>query len=314
MADEKDENGKPTGSPLPPKRKKRKPWVIVVDVISGIVVFCSCAVIVNVTYLNVNFNEPFFVNGMSMYPTLNKDGERLENGSYRPLTWDDRSNLVGDLVDFGYAKTGDKGDWRDSLSRYDVVVSFYPDDYDGEGLLLPGREAKIKRLIGMPGETLTFETVTRTPSAEGTGGLESVGGAEAVYVDAYSEDYNPAWGKTTILHEDGTTEILKPLYSEEDYPDLKGRKYPNAALPSNLQKKTWVLGENEYFLMGDNRGGVLYSRDSRDRGPVKEDMIVGKAYLITGKRKIVSSSEGLQAQFQLGSIYMPWDYKHLDIH
>ena len=57
MADEKDENGKPTGSPLPPKRKKRKPWVIVVDVISGIVVFCSCAVIVNVTYLNVNFNE-----------------------------------------------------------------------------------------------------------------------------------------------------------------------------------------------------------------------------------------------------------------
>ena len=43
-------------------------------------------------------------------------------------------------------------------------------------------------------------------------------------------------------------------------------------------------------------------------------MIVGKAYLITGKRKIVSSSEGLQAQFQLGFIYMPWDYKHLDIH
>ena len=85
-------------------------------------------------------------------------------------------------------------------------------------------------------------------------------------------------------------------------------------MPSNLQKKTWVLGENEYFLMGDNRGGFLYSRDSRDRGPVKEDMIVGKAYLITGKRKIISSSEGLQAQFQLGSIYMPWDYKHLDIH
>ena len=48
--------------------------------------------------------------------------------------------------------------------------------------------------------------------------------------------------------------------------------------------------------------------------PVKEDRIVGKAYLITGKRKIISSSEGLQAQFQLGSIYMPWDYKHLDIH
>ena len=37
-----------------------------------------------------------------------------------------------------------------------------------------------------------------------------------------------------------------------------------------------VLGEDEYFVLGDNRGG---SRDSRDIGPVKRENIDGKAVL-----------------------------------
>ena len=37
-----------------------------------------------------------------------------------------------------------------------------------------------------------------------------------------------------------------------------------------------ILGEDEYFVMGDNRGG---SRDSRDIGPVKRENIDGKAVL-----------------------------------
>lgn len=36
----------------------------------------------------------------------------------------------------------------------------------------------------------------------------------------------------------------------------------------------WVLGNDEYFVMGDNRN---QSRDSRDFGPVSADLIIGEA-------------------------------------
>ena len=35
-----------------------------------------------------------------------------------------------------------------------------------------------------------------------------------------------------------------------------------------------VLGDDEYFVLGDNRN---HSSDSREIGPVKEDTIVGRA-------------------------------------
>ena len=99
-----------------------------------------------------------------MFPTLNADGKRKTTDGYRPLTWNDTSSIDGDIVDYGYAKVGNKGNWRGSLSRYDIVVAYYSEDYsfDGERHVLKEKTStKIKRLIGMPGETLTFEVVTR---------------------------------------------------------------------------------------------------------------------------------------------------------
>jgi len=39
---------------------------------------------------------------------------------------------------------------------------------------------------------------------------------------------------------------------------------------------TWIVGEDEYFVMGDNRGS---SQDSRVFGPVDEDLVLGRAWL-----------------------------------
>ena len=49
-------------------------------------------------------------------------------------------------------------------------------------------------------------------------------------------------------------------------------------LPSTLglEGKRWKMGPDEYFLMGDNRA---HSTDSREYGPVKADMLVGKVWL-----------------------------------
>jgi len=40
--------------------------------------------------------------------------------------------------------------------------------------------------------------------------------------------------------------------------------------------KSWVLGHDEYYVLGDNRE---YSLDSRGFGPVYRDLIVGKVWL-----------------------------------
>ena len=39
---------------------------------------------------------------------------------------------------------------------------------------------------------------------------------------------------------------------------------------------TWIVGEDEYFVMGDNRPS---SQDSRVFGPVDETLILGRAWL-----------------------------------
>jgi signal peptidase I len=44
--------------------------------------------------------------------------------------------------------------------------------------------------------------------------------------------------------------------------------------PSNCRDNSWTLGEDEYFMMGDNRN---HSRDSREFGPVKRQFLVGEA-------------------------------------
>ena len=42
-----------------------------------------------------------------------------------------------------------------------------------------------------------------------------------------------------------------------------------------LGDRSWSLGRGEYFLLGDNRA---HSTDSREHGPVSEDLIVGGAW------------------------------------
>lgn len=100
--------------------------------------------------------------------------------------------------------------------RGEVVIFKYP---------LDTKRFYIKRVIGLPGETVS------------------------------------------ILN--GTVTVTGPSYPRghtlsEPYIDQSNKK------PDNLSVK---LGEDEYFVMGDNRIG---SSDSRVWGPVKRDLIVGR--------------------------------------
>lgn len=279
-------NGEPK-----PLKKKTKWWVVVIDVVLLFIFLFVIAVSSNVIYLTSTYGEPFFVSGASMYPTLNSEGFKYikETNEYRPLTWNDIDNDDGDIVDYGWAKSGDKGNWRNDLHRYDIVIVYYPKDYaDYSSDKLNGNASlKIKRLIGLPGETVKFER---------------------------DDEFNPVWGKTTITKPNGEVEVLPNLYNVEDFPDLpNGTKYLSRGVTG---ARTLTLADDEYFVMGDNRVGS-HSEDSRTVGALKENMIQGKAYIITGMRKLIVSIDSngnkiKEPKILLDKIRMPWNYKKLE--
>ena len=52
---------------------------------------------------------------------------------------------------------------------------------------------------------------------------------------------------------------------------------PGANSGPTRETSKWTLGENEYFIMGDNRS---FSQDSRVFGPVKIENIIGRALVL----------------------------------
>jgi signal peptidase I len=150
--------------------------------------------------------QPFEVQQSSMFPTI-VDGEYI---------------LIDKLTP------------RFDGYQYGDVVVFNPPS--GSGLDAQGIPF-IKRVIGMPGDTVSLENgrvfVTRPTMSP-------------VRIE---EPY--------LVHEaDGS--IAATLCPREDCP------------------QSWIVGEHEYFVMGDNRPS---SQDSRVFGPVDEDLILGRAWL-----------------------------------
>ena len=273
--------GAPESEPKKAKKKKLRVVRLIVDCVLVVFFTGVIAVSSNIIYLSTEYGSSFYVNGVSMYPTLNRYALRTENGKTRYLTWNDGQNLSGDIVDWGWSKMGSK-DWKSDLKRYDILVTYYKEDVksyiDGKLILTKLASLKVKRLIAFPGETVTFE----------------------------HNENNYAWGRTTVTKLDGTQEVLKELYTVNDFPKIEGHEYPE---PKHYGK--WTLGEDEYFLMGDNRGAD-FSMDSRNEGGIPSYLIQGKCYLITSKRMLVKNGLSFSTKFMLNHVRMPWNYIHLD--
>jgi len=70
----------------------------------------------------------------------------------------------------------------------------------------------------------------------------------------------------------------------EHIESIDGRIYVNGQLLDepyideycNCRDKEWYLGEDEYFVLGDNRNS---SQDSFDFGPIKREQIIGRAWI-----------------------------------
>ena len=95
----------------------------------------------------------------------------------------------------------------------------------------------IKRIVGMPGDTVSLEN-----------------------------------GRVFITRPDQS-----PVRIEERYVVTEGDGSTAATLcPHTDCPLSWIVGDGEYFVMGDNRPS---SQDSRVFGPIEEDTILGRAWL-----------------------------------
>lgn len=142
---------------------------------------------------------------------INFIGQRTEvdGGSMEPTLYDG-DNLIVDKISYRF---------RDP-ERFDIIV--FPYQYKKDTYY-------IKRIIGMPGETVQID-------AQGN-----------IYIDG------------ELLAEGYGREVIRPEYI-------------------GLAWEPIVLGEDEYFVLGDNRNN---SSDSRSEavGNIKREDIIGKAWI-----------------------------------
>ena len=81
------------------------------------------------------YYESIYVSGSSMSPTLN--GSDYEQS--------------GSIVDIGIVDNHRSA--INHIERFDIITTYYPEDYTYSGELLSNAKKKIKRVIALPGET-----------------------------------------------------------------------------------------------------------------------------------------------------------------
>ena len=209
--DKVQENAKPV--------KNRNRFRLILNIV--IIVFSVCLLAVEgVVYYQRSYLTPFWVNGQSMYPTLNlhatdKNGKELGPAPADP------SAREGYTVDYGVMDCHAKAIKK--IKRFDIVVTKYTQQDTSN---------KIKRVLGLPGETVEFKN---------NGDL-----------------------------------YINGEYHEQPVPEeyIRGAVYPT---------QPTVLGDDEYFVCGDNR---KHSYDSSNIGAIKREWITGKAIAICGTAKV----------------------------
>lgn len=170
------------------KKVEEKEYSLKREIVSTVVYLLA---VVALTFLFVQFvGQRTHVNGDSMNATL-EDGD----------------NLIVDKISYRFTDP----------DRFDIIV--FPYQYQENTYY-------IKRIIGMPGETVQVRD-----------GM--------IYIDG---------------------EVLEESYGKE------------VMQYAGIASDPITLGEDEYFVLGDNRNN---SSDSRDPsvGNIKEDQIIGKAFI-----------------------------------
>ena len=173
------------------------------------------------------------------------------------------------LPNINASATGTYGDKQTDTVYYQ---RYYSDLHAGNIVIINGsytltNHALIKRIIALPGQTITFETYGEI-------------------VKVYHDIYHLEWTDYIKYSVKVNNETLIENYLQDDVmlleknAQINGYPFYNAfssALSAkNLTEEgsfSYTLKDDEYFVMGDNRNNSV---DSRYFGPVKKTDISGK--------------------------------------
>jgi signal peptidase I len=177
-----------------------------------------------------------------------------------------------------------------SVRRGDVVVFEFPGKHNGE---LPlGPEYYIKRCIGLPGDTITIRsgyvmvngrevllpTHAKSSVITGTVQLEMVDGVQPSHPSVDGNNIGP-----TIVPKKGDVIPLTPLsiaswkkFIEREHHTVELSSRGSIAIDGE-ETSQYVVGQDYFFMLGDNRGNSL---DSRYWGFVPDDHILGEALVL----------------------------------
>lgn len=228
--DEKETNEKPI--------KNRKGLSIFFNILITFLSIIALGV-AGVLIYQKRYLSPFWVNGQSMYPTLNK---YATDPSGNPYKENGPSTLAGSKnVDYGVMDKHDRA--LKNLKRFNVVVCKYSKDDSSD---------KIKRVVGLPGETIKFGQ-----------GEEN--------------------GKLYVKQNDSFVAVDQPIDNEY----VVAGNYPNGEIS---------LGNDEYYVLGDNRA---HSSDSRNNGPIKYEWLVGKVVCVCAHCEIRQAADGSLEPFNI---------------
>ncbi len=295
MAEVVDVNKGDLLNPLNKKgKKKKKGFFYTIFQIFLVMVFAIVlSAFGQLTYDFTRYNR-FYVNGESMYPTLNKDikikfegKEKTDIGkTYLVGSFNSKSHSY--LCDYGLMDSSKT--FLNDIKRFSIVVSYFNSDMIGNSSsgYSPKElaELKIKRVIGLPGESLYFDD------------------AGSLYIKGKGEDSFSPIDQTFYNVSSWNDE------SKEFLNTVKGQTNINSNYADGLENAL-TLKDDEYFLVGDNRVEGC-SNDSRAVGPIKSYCLVGRVVTIIGKCWFNIDKDGnANETIDPFSLIMPWGLKML---
>lgn len=191
------------------KSNTRKIIESTIYVIGGLLIAFALIISICTIYHNNRYVK-FWVNGQSMYPTLNKDA-KYSDGT---LIGEHRNSSVDNTYDVDYGFMDTRKETINSLKRFDIVVCHYSS----------GTAAVVKRIIALPGETFYL-------SATSQGSLDNGN----LYVKTSNED------TFTLIEQPISEEIVHG--GKYDYITKYNDSINGYALKAD---EYFVMGDNRY--------------------------------------------------------------------
>lgn len=210
-----------------------------------------------------------FITVIAVMLIIGAAGTIFVNSYFIPV-WVDGTSMEPNLKNYEFGLMDGHARAIAKVKRFDIVIAYADLNRNG----INDDDPVIKRVIGLPGETLQIFD----------------GGED-----------NPDYIEIT---DNGTTYQLDETFYNP-HVDMTYRSGSYFATSTPL-----TLGADEYFLLGDNRG---VSVDSRYFGPVNRDLFAGVLFCIYGQadsiQTLVNSDGTISTVFSGRHYYLPWEIR-----